>query len=140
MPNVKHKFDTFSLTRRWRARRAAAGRREVAAPGRPRPLLAGGAASARPTYSVAVCCGGLPRRRVVAPVSCWPRLAPRPAVSSRIVAGSCRVHPDLAGCLEGGRSSLEVAGSPSSLPSHQHAAGVPLGLATSMAMQWRPWQ
>jgi hypothetical protein len=83
----------------------------VAAPGRLRPLLTCGTASAAcPTCSVAVCCGGLPQRRVVAPVGCWPRLAPRPAVSGRIVMGLCRVHPDLAGCLEGGRSSLGVVG------------------------------
>jgi hypothetical protein len=48
------------------------------------------------------------RCQVVVPVDRRPRLAPGPAVSGRIVAGSGQVQPDLASCLEDGRSLLGV--------------------------------
>jgi hypothetical protein len=107
----------------------------VKAPGRMWPLLAGGVQrlrrAPRPTRWLIAALGCL-RRRVVALVDRRPRLAPRPAVSGRIVAGSGQVQPDLVGCLEDGHSSLEVMGSPSSLPSHQPATGCRWG--------WqRPW-
>jgi hypothetical protein len=125
------------------ARRAEAGRQEVAAPGRPRPpagMWCVASAARLPSARWLAAVLGCFRRRVVVPLDRRPRLAPGPVVSGRMVAGSGQVRPDLAGCLEDGRSSLGVAGSPSSLSQPSTCSGVPLGLATSMALQWRPWQ